>query len=319
MKNLYIIIIALFTCHVVNGQTDVELRINHKLGSNDFAYNAPSTNNLDHDFNINRLEYYIAEIAVTHDGGQVQVIEDLYILVDASEETMVSLGNFDMTQVESIQFSVGVDEAHNHLDPSTYNANHPLAPQWPSMHWGWTAGYRFVALEGNGGNAFNQMIQLHGLGDNNYFQTSVALNIQSENGSLLIDLDADYNRALEDIGVNSGIIVHGETLQAKQCLENFRDYVFAPADPNTSTIEKQTTAKFKIFPNPTTSGQVTIEVENQTAFEQIQIIDAQGKILKTFPFAPNQRSLQFDINMPGVYHVLLFSNDGITSKKLVIK
>ena len=318
MKKLYIIIIALFACHVVNGQTDVELRINHKLGSNDFAYNAPSTNNLDHDFNINRLEYYIAEIEVTHDGGQVQVIQDLYILVDASEETMISLGNFDITQVESIQFSIGVDEAHNHLDPSTYDANHPLAPQWPSMHWGWTSGYRFVALEGNGGNAFNQMIQLHGLGDNNYFQTSVALNIQSENGSLLIDLDADYNKALEDIEVNAGIIVHGETLQAKQCLENFRDYVFAPADPNTSTIEKQSPANFKIFPNPTASGQVTIEVENQVAFEQIQIIDAQGKLLKSIPFIPNQRALQVNIEKAGIYQVLLIGNDGISSKKLVI-
>ena len=55
---------------------------------------------------------------------------DMYLLVRPAVDSMYDLGSHpDITNVESITFSVGVDQAHNHLDPASYPASHPLAPQ----------------------------------------------------------------------------------------------------------------------------------------------------------------------------------------------
>ncbi len=200
MKNIITLILCLATLlPLSNAQNDINLSIFHKLANEEFNLNQAANNNLEHDFKITRLEYYISEISLIHDGGTETLIEDLWILVNASSKTEVELGNYDINTVEKIVFHIGVDPAHNHLDPSTYEASHPLAPKAPSMHWGWTAGYRFVALEGHGGPALDQLVQLHGLDDKNYFTTEVVLDKTAENGILNIQLDADYTRALEDI------------------------------------------------------------------------------------------------------------------------
>ena len=70
------------------------------------------------------------------------------------------LGSHDITTLESVRFGVGRSE-HNHLDPSAYPGDHPLAPQLPSMHWGWASRYfhRF-GMEGWAGEGFLKL-QIH--------------------------------------------------------------------------------------------------------------------------------------------------------------
>ena len=75
-------------------------------------------------------------------------IPNKWVLVNASEATEVDLGSHDVTNVEAVHFHIGVDSSVNHSDPASYPMGHPLAPVFPSMHWGWAAGYRFVAIEG---------------------------------------------------------------------------------------------------------------------------------------------------------------------------
>lgn len=263
MKRLLLIctLIAVWATQFV-AQTTVQLNIHHKLAEMDFAMNIAAKNNMNHEFSFDRLEYYISEITLVHDGGQETLIENLHILAEATSTTKVELGSFDIESVEQIQFHIGVDPDHNHLDPSSYHAAHPLAPKSPSMHWGWAAGYRFVALEGKGGSGLNQNLELHGLGDTNYFSSQVDLDVSADNNNLVtIDLDADYTRALENIAVNSGIIVHGDQLQAKQCLENFRDLVFSPSDNAISTVDFTEVSNFDVFPNPAGAGQTTIKLQ----------------------------------------------------------
>ena len=56
------------------------------------------------------------------------------------------MGPWDIEGVRGVKLHLGVDPAHNHADPSTYASDHPLSLQNPTMHWGWSAGYRFMAI-----------------------------------------------------------------------------------------------------------------------------------------------------------------------------
>ena len=266
-KTLFTLSLLVFATFGLLAQTNVQLTVHHKLGNEDFQLNMAAKNNMDNDFQYIRVEYYISEIILVHDGGTETMVEDLWVLVDASEEesTTVDLGEHNVTSLEGIKLHVGVDSAHNHLDPAGYASDHPLAPQFPSMHWGWAAGYRFAALEGWGGPQFNQKFELHGLTDQNYFTTEIELSEPAANGQLDIQLDADYIRALEDINVNSGVIFHGANGAAKQSLENFRDYVFSPSSGSTSAEDLSDAVNFSVFPNPVTTGVVNISSLDQIA------------------------------------------------------
>lgn len=73
----------------------------------------------------------------------------------------------NVNKVEAITFSVGVEQAYNHLDPASFPPDDPLAPQNPEMHWGWVSGYRFAAVEGEAGPNLDQHFEIHSIGDAN--------------------------------------------------------------------------------------------------------------------------------------------------------
>ncbi|HSF89339.1 MAG TPA: MbnP family protein [Saprospiraceae bacterium] len=287
-------------------QSNVHLVIHHKLGDQDFAMNSPAKNNLDHDFEVTRLEYYISGITLIHDNGTATPVPDTYILVNAASPTEVELGSFPVSEIEAIHFAIGVDPEHNHLDPASFDPSHPLAPKSPSMHWGWTAGYRFLALEGFGGPQYNQLIQLHGLGDQNYIKARVNLNATVVNNEVTINLDADYTRGLENISVNGGVIEHSESGAAQQALENFRNLVFSPTEVNTGTFNSTILHQISLYPNPTADGRAYATVTNlDGAVYEMEVTDILGRqISNVNRINPNTPT---DIILPeaGIYFVRL--------------
>lgn len=302
-------------------QNSIQLNIHHLLGDADFEMNSGAINNIQHDFNVSRLEYYISTISIIHDGGDQTAIEDLYILVDATEGAIseIDLGMHDISEIEGIKFHIGIDEAHNHLDPSSYAPTHPLAPQAPSMHWGWLSGYRFLAIEGKGGNAYNQVFQLHGLEDENYFSTEISLPITSGD-MMTIDIDADYTRCLEDIQVNSGIIVHGGYGEAKKALENFRDYVFSPSAVTSSTVDFTEVNSFEVYPNPAVEGTATFLVSSsKNGTYQVLVSDILGKKVQQFDTVKGNEEVTLNLNNSGLYVISLLKNgETIITQKLVV-
>lgn len=279
------------------------------MGGQDFAMNSPAKNNMDHDFEFTRLEYYISGITIIHDNGTSTPVPDTWILVNAASATEVELGSFQVTEVEAIHFTIGVDPEHNHLDPASFPSSHPLGPKSPSMHWGWTAGYRFLALEGNGGPQYNQLVQLHGLGDQNYIKSRVNLHATAANNEVTIHLDADYTRALENISVNGGIVEHSETGAAQQALENFRNLVFSPSQVNTGISDVNAEEYFSLYPNPTQDGLAFLTI-NSTEDEdyEMTLTDMLGRqISRSWPLKPNTT---IDVSVPeaGIYFVRLIQN-----------
>lgn len=283
MKKNILLFTLLLSGIVTVAQTKLSLKINHKLGSSAFAYNAAHTNNLGNSLDINRLQYYLTVVSITHDGGAVKNI-DKVILVDANTNVLDSLTSMNITTLESVTIAVGVKSSLNHLDPSTYSSSHPLAPKSPSMHWGWTPGYRFVALEGKGGTSSpSQVYEIHSLGDVSYFNTTITTAGVTNSGEKVIELNADYLEALRDIDVTSGILEHGETSTNKKMLSNFRDFVFTSVEGNPSVgIEKisEKQIQFNISPNPTKVNKpITIDFEEDIKNASIMIVDIKGRIV----------------------------------------
>ncbi len=321
MKNLYFLVLACFISTSIFAQNNVLLNIHHKLGENEFALNMQSTNNISHVFDVVRLEYYMSKISITHDGGTVTPIEDTWVLVNAAETTTIDLGNHNINTVEKIEFFIGVEPAYNHEDLATYPADHPLGPQDPSMHWGWASGYRFVAMEGMGGPGLNQAYGIHGLGDENYFQNRTELTAVAENGVVTIDLDADYNRALEDIEVNGGVISHGFNNEAKQILENFKFHVFSPTyEVASSTKDVREINSFDIFPNPAKNAQVNLLVQAEGNYKYLVVVsNVLGQQIQLLPNVTSNQVEELNLDS-GLYFVSLVKDgEVVMTKKLLMR
>lgn len=278
MKNIAIIFTLMFVSFIVKAQKNVTLHIIHKLGTAPFALNQTAQNNLSQDFKVTRVDYYISGIKIIHDGGMELSLPDKYILVKGSAYVTEDLGSQNVTNVEGIKFAIGVEAPTNNEDPTLYPENHPLAPQVPSMHWGWASGYRFVAFEGTAGSNAT-IFEMHGLGNNNYFTQTVMAAGENSGNNIDIFLDADYTQAVKDINVAAGPFDHGVNATDLKMLENFRDHVFKAGSRPTSVKNQAAATDFaKMYPNPV-HNELTIDllVQNNLA-KSVQVMDILGKV-----------------------------------------
>ncbi|MCG8575021.1 MAG: T9SS type A sorting domain-containing protein [Flavobacteriales bacterium] len=310
----------LAVCFVMGwAQTDVSLKINHKLGTEDFALDAVGTNNLGQEFKASRLEYYLTRVTIVHDGGtETAVPDEVVALVRPEDEisTTIDLGSFDVTSIEGVKFHIGVYEPINNEDPTLHPSGHPLALQSPSMHWGWTSGYRFIAYEGYAGDGFSQNFQLHGLGNENYFEVESDVEVETVDGALVMSLNGDYAAGLNDIEVASGVVAHGTFGDAKKVLENWRDVVFG-----LYTVGIDETGEdfdWSVYPNPS-QGDITVTIASVTAIDRVEVLNPLGERVMELSAIENQ----FTMTLPnsGVYFVSLLNTAGetVVTERVVIK
>ncbi|MCO4820054.1 MAG: T9SS type A sorting domain-containing protein [Bacteroidetes bacterium] len=282
MKKLIVVIAVAAFALTATAQTTVKFKINHLLEDQAFAFNQKASNNLDNEFNVKRLEYYISAMSLTHDGGKITKADDVYILVDGGSSVDLELGKFDITTLESINFSIGVDPGVNNQDPTQWPSNHALAPKSPSMHWGWSSGYRFVAIEGKTGSSLNTTFEIHALGNENFFKVSIPTKGSMDNGSLVVELDADYTEALANIDISSGLVIHGTTDQAVRLLRNFANTVFSSEEGNVNTLsikEAKPLITTSVYPNPST-GKFIVQLHDKLAGEaEVSILNITGQTI----------------------------------------
>jgi hypothetical protein len=318
MKTLkYTLLIALCMITMVSSaQTNVKFKINHKLGSADFSLNTGVQNNLGHDFELFRMQYYVSSISIVHDTGKVTPATGVYLLVDASKEVTFDLGSYDVENIEAINFSIGVNSPENNEDPTQWPTDHPLYPKAPSMHWGWASGYRFVAMEGEVGENLNTMFQIHALGNQNYFKISIPAAGQDVNGDLLIEINADYTKAVEDISISSGVVTHGDFGEAVQLLHNFRDHVYTSMEGtgNTLSVKDEAAVKLAVYPNPS-AGNVSINTPNNELIEKVVVRNVMGQEISVNELTPSS-NVSLHIEEKGMYFLDVYLRD---QKKLVKK
>lgn len=320
MKLIFTFLFSLFAV-AVSAQTDVTLKINHKFGIEDFAYGVAATNNLGNNFKANRLEYYVTQITIIHDGGtETSVPLDVVALVQPGTEvsTEIDLGAYPVTTIESVKFYIGVYEPINNADPGLFDESHPLGPKSPSMHWGWAAGYRFIAYEGFGGADFSQNFQLHGLGNENYFEVSSAVMVETVGSTLVMNVNGDYAAGLNDIDLTAGTISHGTTGDAKKVLENWRDLVFSVYTASLPSNESSINA-ISIYPNPS-QGAFEINVSSSENFENIVIYNELGEQIQTI-LITGQNTITVELKAAGIYMITFTGGNGETveTKRIIVQ
>lgn len=310
--SFYFIFSALFSFTAFS-QQNVSLKINHQLGAAAFAMNQAATNDLGNSFTLTRLEYYISEIKLIHDGGTITDVPNTYILVDAASPTNVGLGSFNITSLEGISFGIGVEAPINNADPSLQATSHPLAPKSPSMHWGWASGYRFVALEGNTGTNMSQIFQIHALGNRNYNTQSIVTGGTLQNGIVVVELTADYTQALSAITVNSNLLYHGEFNEGATLLSNFQTGVFSQSIVGLN--ENDQLASFVVYPNPS-SGKLNLSLDASQLSTNYVLLDVVGREILKGNF--NSMNEQLSINEKGIYFLNLYKEGSLIAREKVI-
>ncbi len=303
----------------INAQSTISLEINHLLDGVRFENEVNSTNDLGNDFMIDRLQYYLSGFSIVHDGAQVTDVEDLYVLVsllESSDATLIELGEFDMASLEAVRFHFGVDEQTNHGDPSIYHPSHALAPKFPSMHWGWAAGYRFIALEGKSGPNVTQELQFHCIGDEFYTQLEFPVTMTGET-EYTVAIDADYKNLLSGIDVSSGIIIHGGTGEMPILASNISEKVFTTASV-TSTEDSELVNAFEVYPNPVTNGMVTIKMDIATSDNSVRVYDMMGRSILT---SKQSTVSQIELTNQGMYYVSVIDSKGkvLATRKVVVQ
>ena len=300
---LFFFILAAFS---ISAQKSVSINIHHFLNDEEFEKEKAAQNDLENDFMLDRLEYYLSTFSLTHDGGQVTPIEDLYVLVSLINKpgpTTIDLGEFDIENLESVNFYFGIDYDANHADPSLWPEGHPLAPRFPSMHWGWAAGYRFIALEGMSGPDLDQNLEFHCIGDEFYEEMSFPVNMNSED-SYEVDINAEYANLLSDIDVSDGLILHGNLNEIQTLAINLKEKVFTVAEVTSTEEFDEKAQEYTIYPNPSFDGVVNIDTEIKDV--SIKIMDALGRNVGQSRFG------QKTITLPerGVYFLSLIDSEG---------
>ena len=98
---------------------------------------------------ISRLSYLCSEFSLLREDGVWVSAADQFAYVDVAKRlTRFQLENVPEGNYKSLRFSVGVPKKENHSDPAVHAADHPLNPNLNQLHWDWTGGYIFLALEG---------------------------------------------------------------------------------------------------------------------------------------------------------------------------
>lgn len=317
MKRMILLTFALASISLVGQTKELVLNIEHLLGQTPLTTSAIGTNNLGNQMKYSRLQYYVDDIQVEYNQDSVFEYPQVLLIDALNGTTQVNLGSITADSITAIRFAIGVGPDLNNLDPSTYPASHPLAPKNPSMHWGWTSGYRFVCAEGMGSSDFDQAFELHGLGNDNYALQTIPTNGVAGGGDTLhINLKADYSELVRNIGVAQGVISHGETGDALQALKNFNNYVFTSSEGNAAMGDTELQLhgfEMSLYPNPT-QGPLTIKAEQGA---KLEVYDALGNLVI-------QRVMQrsegrIELQTPGMYLVKVSSHGTSSIQKVIVR
>ncbi len=325
MRQFYLFIIFLLGAQISSAQTnEVQFSFHHKVNGEEVKVNETLFTIWNGKMmRIDRAEFYLAEISLIGAGGGKTAIKDQYILADAGDPGKVwTLGNVNMSGIEGIEVHIGVDAAKNHLDPSTYQLGHPLGFQDPSMHWGWSAGYRFMAIEGyvdnNNDGIPESLFQYHNLGDNLYFTTSIDGEATAENGVLTVNIDVDYAKLFDGMTLIGNLIHHGSDSQNEKMLTNAstNKFLTIPVVSSQNDLDMNSLA-LKATPNPA-QGQIFLTQDLDKSFHTVdlRVMNSVGQVLLNQQHIPAQGKVQLDLQgwQTGPYFYGLYHNGRLIAR-----
>lgn len=324
MKNLILIItLACFYVNTAYAQNkNLSFQFNHNVSGQPLELNKTifSIHN-GKKVKITRAEFYLSGVTLISESQDSFKIEDSYILANANKPAKQhEVGLFPENFIfNKISMDVGIDKIKNHEDPTLYPPTHPLGPKSPDMHWGWAAGYRFIALEGlvdnNNDGVPEQDFQFHSLGDDLLFTALLDLsgipNIDTE--PFIIDLD--YTKLFQAIQMTGNLFHHGSSALNRSLLLNAAKNDFMSPGIVSSTIDHDLSYIAKITQN---NREIAIQFHESTSKRLVSIINSAGQKLRESEVIHSYHQETLTEFMPGQYFMIVREADKLFQKKIFI-
>ncbi|HRI60019.1 MAG TPA: hypothetical protein PK228_09860 [Saprospiraceae bacterium] len=326
MKHLSTLLLAFAFVSSAFAQTtnQVVFSFDHKAGADPMVLNQTEFaiwNNKK--VKLTRAEFYISEIEIHHSDSTTMPLTDEYILVNAANPGAEhDLGQWAVDAAHGVTLHLGVPQSVNHNDPAAWPATHPLAPQNPSMHWGWSAGYRFMAIEGkidnNNDGVPETTFEFHNLGDALYKTVELTGIEEAENGVLHLHLTLDYIQLFKNMAMTGNLIQHGSATLNQKMMTNAATEAFLAMPEASATHEVLTNSlNVSASPNPF-SAETLIQYELPAADALSMIVtNSLGQVVRTLGGLPATGSLRFERgDLPnGIYQYGFYDNGNLLARK----
>ena len=215
MKHTYILIITIFffggcsedgteTPLPENEVAELTLNVNNNANGGAIEFlNKTYTIESGEKINIAKLAYILGDFILVKEDGSEIVLDDQYALINPKfTSPVIKLKSIPKGSYKAIKFSLGLDSSINHADPSIYDIDHPLSPVNNSLHWSWTGGYIFMAIEGKieGGN---ESYIFHLAGSPNKVDYELPIRFIKGKGALTGSLDFNFDEVFKNPEVYS--------------------------------------------------------------------------------------------------------------------
>ena len=139
------------TAPASSGQSKLTIVVHHLFGDRTLALARPGlTTASGENISVTRLAYILSEPSLKPTNDATWLANRAWFgFIDASKGDGVSnLSGLPSQRFEQLRFCIGPDAVTDHADPSVYPPQHPLNPLVNGLHWGWTGGFVYLALEG---------------------------------------------------------------------------------------------------------------------------------------------------------------------------
>jgi hypothetical protein len=296
-------------------QKNIFLNIDPLFGTQPFALNQTFVGNDGNAVKIEHFNYYLSDVKLFHDNGlQTNLPTDIWLLTPTSHS--LYLGNLNVNQIDSINFTVGVPKRYNTQagvlaqDISTYPETHALSFQTPSMYWGWSFGYMHMIVGGkadsNNDGVPNAYFEMHNLGNNN--QQSVTLaSIQTNNGNQIdLHYTCNVDRWLNQMPLSTVGILHEQTGLNQSIMQNVNSQeVFALA-ANANTQENN--ASLLTFMQ--TDSEFTFSVKNNHTIKNYVVFANSGQKISEVSSKDTKATIALEPLQSGIYLVTVETDNG---------
>lgn len=275
---------------------------------------------------LSRAAFYLSDISLNQGDNTTVDLENQYLLVDAVKPNAeFDLGNWPVSSIHGINMYIGVSKLVNHNDPAAWPANHPLAPQNPSMHWGWAAGYRFMAIEGlvdnNGDGTPEALFEYHNVGDEIYTAVEVKGITSAANGVLQVHLVLDYAKLFQNMSLSGSLIQHGDAAPNVAMMQNAgtADFLTLPSSVSASDIQTNT-GSIKAMPNPVAGATVLEYSLPQATSTDLWLTNALGQRMRQWNGLSHKGTLRLDLSdLPnGVYQCVFYQQGNAVGRKALV-
>lgn len=318
MIRLSALCILLFFGPSILAQKNVFLKINPVFNEAPLQLDVELLHNSGESYSLDHFDYYISDILITHDGGQVSsALETIYLLEPNSYS--LYLGALALENIEKIEFTVGVPDRMNTQqgieseDISSYPETHPLSFQIPSMYWGWSFGYMPMIIGGTseGGLGF---FELHSVGPN--LQRQVVLPVIQTDVStsqVNIELQCHVNRWVNGIELAGVGILHGAAEPNVLAMDNVTTENVFTLSP-TANMFYTTEAQPHIF---VFDGQLNyFDLPHSTT--EIGLYDQLGRQLISSKVTTSKGFINLNSNQSGTFFVFCRDTFGSVIEKQTI-